>query len=265
MSTTSALLARAHAERPAEWLPDAAFVAHVHAVVGANEADLAAVHAGDLFLACACAHGVPAAVEALDREHLVRVREFAASVDSNPEFVRELTQRLRARLLVAEGDKPARIASYTGRGSLGGWVRVAAVRLARDIARSERAGAARERREDLRPAELDPELGYLKRAYGEAVSRAVQEALESVDGEARALLKMHYVDGLSIEQVGVAFRVSRATSARMLASARATLVASIRERLASTVGVGGDEADSLLAFVRSRLDVSLARALKTSG
>ena len=39
------------------------------------------------------------------------------------------------------------------------------------------------------------------------------------------------VDGLSIEQVGQAFGVSRATSARMLAAARAALVASIRERL----------------------------------
>jgi hypothetical protein len=47
----------------------------------------------------------------------------------------------------------------------------------------------------------------------------------------------------------------------MLAAARSTLVAAIRTELASTVGVRAEEADSLLAFVRSRLDVSLARAL----
>ena len=262
--STDVFLARAHAERPSAWIADAVFLAHARSLV-ASDAELSNLLAGDLFLACACAHGVEAAIVALDKEHLARVREFAASVDSSPEFVRELTQRLRARLLVADGDKPARIASYTGRGSLGGWVRVSAVRLARDISRSERAGAAREQDEDLRPEEIDPELGYLKRAYGEAVSRAVQEALASVEGQTRTLLKMHYVDGLSIDQVGVAFGVSRATSARMLAAARATLVTGIRERLATMVGVGAEEADSLLAFVRSRLDVSLARALKTAG
>jgi hypothetical protein len=72
---------------------------------------------------------------------------------------------------------------------------------------------------------------------------------------------MHYVDGLSIDQVGVAFGKSRATGARMLAGARMTLLRKIREKLVGIVGVREDEADSLLAFVRSRLDVSLSRAL----
>ncbi|MCW5808892.1 MAG: transcriptional regulator, partial [Deltaproteobacteria bacterium] len=193
---------------------------------------------------------------------LSRVREFSASVDSSPEFVAELTQRLRARILVPDGG-PARIATYSGRGSLGGWIRVAAVRLARDIVRGPEGRRAAELREDLEPAVVDPELGYLKQAYGDAVSRAVQDALGGLDGEARALLKMHYVDGLTIDQVGVAFGKSRATSARMLAAARATLLRDIRERLVGTVGVRVEEADSLLAFVRSRLDLSLAAALRT--
>jgi len=252
------LLARAHAERPAAWVEAAAFVAHAR-TFAATDAELAALHAGDLFLAFACANGVDEALRALEREHLIRIREFAASVDSSPAFVQELTQQLRARLLVAEADRPARIASYSGRGSLGGWVRVAAVRLARDIARTDR-NAARPV-DDLDPQAVDPELGYLKRAYGDAVSGAVQAALAGLAGEARTLLKMHYVDGLSIEQVGVAFGKSRATSARMLAAARMTLLASIRERLVGVIGIRADEADSLLAFVRSRLDVSLARAL----
>jgi RNA polymerase sigma-70 factor (ECF subfamily) len=278
--TEQDLLARAHAERPARWVEDAVFVAHARRFAATDE-ERAALHAGDLYLACACAAGVPEALEALEREHLARIREFAASVDSSPEFVKELTQRLRARVLVGggggggvgggggsggsggsgdEGGAAPRIATYSGRGSLGGWIRVAAVRLARDLSRAERAEARK--REDLAPEVVDPELGYLKRAYGEAVSRAVQDALAALDGDARTLLKMHYVDGLSIEQVGVVFGKSRATSARMLASARMTLLASIRERLVGIVGVRADEADSLLAFVRSRLDVSLARALR---
>ena len=222
------LLARAHAERPAGWLDAAVFVAHARSFA-ATDAELAALHAGDLFLACACANGVVDAIRTLEREHFVRIREFAASVDSSPEFVKELSQQLRARLLVAEPDRPARIGTYSGRGSLGGWVRVAAVRLARDISRGDRDAARPV--EELDPDAVDPELGYLKRAYGDAVSRAVQDALAALGGEARTLLKMHYVDGLSIEQVGVAFGKSRATSARMLAAARMTLLSAIRDRL----------------------------------
>ena len=264
----AALLTRAHASRPAAWLADEVFLAHAMAIVAwdseASAArELADLHAGDLFLACACGRGLPDAIQCLEREHIVRVGEFAASVDSNASFVTELTQQLRARLLVSDGTKPARVTTYSGRGSLGGWIRVSAVRLARDLARTER-GAARVREDDeIRPDAVDPELGYMKRAYGDAVSRTIQEALDGLAGEARTLLKMHYVDSLSIEQVGAAFGVSRATSTRMLASARVTLLAAVRERLATVCGVRGDEADSLLAFVRSRIDVSLAKALRT--
>jgi RNA polymerase sigma-70 factor (ECF subfamily) len=250
--TDAELLAHAHAVWPASWVPAATFVAHARSF-GDEVA-----HPSDLYLALACACGVTDALAVLERDHLSRLREFAASVDSTPEFVKELGQRLRARVLVADGDRPARIATYSGRGSLGGWLRVAAIRLARDLSRVEREAARP--REELAPA-LDPELGYLKRAYGGAVSRAITDALAALDGESRALLKMHYVDGLSIDQVGIAFGKSRATGARMLASARMTLVTQIRARLIDAVGVRGDEADSLVAFVRSRLDVSLARAL----
>ena len=254
------LLARAHAERPASWLPDDVFVAHAQSV---SDGELAPLAAGDLYLACACGHGVRDAIDTLEREHLSRIREFAASVTTSPDLVKELAQQLRAKLLLADGDRPPRILTYSGRGSLGGWVRVAAVRLARDLGRSERALArAHEREGNEKLEDIDPELAFLKRTYGPAVRAAMEGALAALDAESRALLKMHYVDGLTIEQVGTAFAKSRATAARMLAGARLSLVAAIRERLVDIVGVRGDEADSLLAFVRSQLDVSLSRLLR---
>ena len=255
------LLARAYAERPRGWVSDDVFLAHARSV--ASEAELAAVHAGDLYLACACAHGVAEAIEVLEREHFSRIREFAASVTTSPELVKELAQQLRAKLLVPDGNTPPRIATYSGRGSLGGWVRVTAVRLARDLGRSERALERAHDRAGAEPLrEIDPELAYLTQTYGNVVNAAFVGALAALDGETRALLKLHYVDGLTIEQVGAAFQKSRATAARMLASARVTLVHRIRERLVGTVGVREDEADSLLAFVRSQLDVSLSRMLR---
>lgn len=265
--TAAGFVARAHAAWPAGWVEPAELVAHAARFV-ATPAELDALHAGDLYLALACARGVPAALAVLEREHLARMREFAASVDRRPAFAAELAQELRARLLVGAPGRPPRIATYSGRGSLGGWVRVAAVRLARDLAHAERrAGgvgdpaAAADADAAIDPHRVDPELGYLKRAYGEAVSAAVAGALADLAGEPRTLLKLHYVDGLSIDQIGVAFGKSRATAARMLAAARLALLAQIRARLVATVGIRVEEADSLLAFVRSRLELSLARAL----
>ena len=253
----AAFVERAHAAHPA-WLDDEAFLAHACSFATTDE-ELGRLDAPDLYLAHACARGVPEAIAVLEHEQFSRIREFAASVTTSPDFIKELTQQLRARLLVADDDRPARILSYSGRGSLGGWVRVSAVRLARDIGRSERAREAAH--DKLEISVLDPELAYLKRAYGSAVSAAIEGALAALEAEPRGLLKMHYVDGLTIEQVGIAYGKSRAISARMLAAARMTLLQDIRARLVGTVGVREDEADSLLAFVRSQLDVSLARAL----
>lgn len=261
-------LARARAERGEEWVDDATLAAHAlahhdgpDAAALAETLDL--LHAGDLKLSLACARGSDAAIAVLEAEHFARVRQFSASVDPSPSFVTELTQQLRARLLLGEGGAAPRIASYSGRGSLGGWIRVAAVRLARDISRGERAIAAtaRNAEKDRVPLAVDPEIGLLKERYGDAVSTAFERALAALEPNKQALLKMHYVDGLSIEQVGAAFGVSRATSARMLADARSTLLERVREQLALSCNVRGEEADSLLAFVRSRIDVSLGRVL----
>ena len=254
----SSLLERARTVHPPSWVEDETFLAHARRFATSDE-ELAQLDAADLYLALACGCGVADAIAVLEREHFSRIREFAASVTTSPDFITELTQQLRTRLLVG-GDSPPRILSYSGRGSLGGWVRVAAVRLARDIGRSETARAAAHDKLDV--ATIDPELAYLKRAYGRAVSDAIEGALAALDAEPRGLLKMHYVDKLTIEQVGIAFGKSRATSARMLAAARMTLLHAIRERLVGTVGVREDEADSLLAFVRSQLDLSLASALR---
>jgi RNA polymerase sigma-70 factor, ECF subfamily len=261
----AALYARARAERTKEWVSEEIFTAY--AAERASSADeVAALHAADLFTACAAARGNAEALAAIESEHLSRVREFAASVDATPQFVAELTQELRARIFVGDGASPPRILAYSGRGSLGAWIRVSTTRLALDQVRARKPTVLRSGLADddaLPPHEVDPELGYLKDAYGEIVNRALADGLAMLEPEARGLLKMHYVDALSIEQVGVAFGVSRATAARMLAAAREKLLENVRVKIAEACGARGTEADSLLALVRSRLDLSLASALRT--
>jgi RNA polymerase sigma-70 factor, ECF subfamily len=251
------LLRRAHAVHPASWVPDRDFVEHAMNHAG-SASELSGLHAADLYLALACARGIRDALQFFEVEHFAHVDDFIARVDSSQAVADEVRQTLRHRLLVSSPEAPARILGYTGRGPIGGWLRVCAVREAQSAKREGRRQTAMP---DLKSDEVDPELAWLKEKYGEAVSDAFKDALASIDPDARTMLRMHYVDGLTIEQVGQVFRVSRATAARMLLKAREALVTQVRERLHADLGVNSMEAHSLLELVRSRIDLSLRRHL----
>src|SRR5687767_7355139 len=82
----SDLLGRAHAVHPESWLSDEDFVEHAvrHASTDAKTcATLRMLHAADLFLALACARGVPAALKVFEEEHFKNVGDFIARIDSS--------------------------------------------------------------------------------------------------------------------------------------------------------------------------------------
>jgi RNA polymerase sigma-70 factor, ECF subfamily len=284
------LVARAHGVHPASWLRAADFIQHARAVQAAVQeeeddedgenaqqpAALAAIihslHADDLYVALAGARGVTAAIERIEKEHFSNVADFIARIDPDPTLADEVRQTLRHRLFVAsEEGTPPRLLTYSGRGPLGGWIRVCAVREAQALRRAgsrQRAllsananDAAGGDNSDLSSDQVDPELAIMKDRYGDAVSAAFKKALEELDQDHRTMLRMHYVDGLTIEQVGAAYRVSRATAARMLLKARDALVESVRAEMHVEMGVSSREAESILALVRSRIDLSLKRHL----
>src|SRR5207245_2776368 len=95
------------------------FVEHL-AAQGASE--LEAIHAADLWLACACARGVPSAAEELERAFFGELDRAVASLDSSASFADDVRQAIRERLYVrASGTLPG-IATYTGEGPLSGWL-----------------------------------------------------------------------------------------------------------------------------------------------
>src|SRR4051812_49199600 len=136
------------------------------------EAALRAVNATDLYLACACAHGDPAALAAFDEHCLTAVDRTLARLDLDADMVGELKQRLRRVLLVSEHGPP-RIVSFAGRGALRSWVRVLAVHEAWAALRARgRQPAPDDRLAELASAGATPELEYLKRTYRSDFERA---------------------------------------------------------------------------------------------
>ena len=85
---------------------------------------------------------------------------------------------------------------------------------------------------------------------------AFVHTLEALGSDERNVLRLHYLDGLTLEEVGATYRVSRATAARWLAQAREKILAETRSRLKQTLGVREDELDSLVGLAASRLSLS---------
>ncbi len=223
--------------------------------------------ASDLYLAAACLAGDAAALAALDREVLGTARGAIAAIDASPAFVDEALQRLRASLIV--GDGAPRLASYRGRGSLRAWVGVAGARAALMMRRSQLR--AREvpldDDDDAWTGALagittnDPELELVKRAYSNAFTTALRDAAAALEARERAVLRMSFVDALSIDEIGGVYAVHRATAARWIQRACETLFAETRKLLVERLALSGTELDRMTALVRSQLDVSLSQLL----
>ncbi len=224
---------------------------------------LASIAVADLAIAAACAAQEPTAHAAFD-SILTEVDAAGASTRATKDQIDEVKQLLRVQLLVATEDKPPGIVGYKGKGPLRGWVRITATReLIRHIKKAARDIPSDRQLEDALGANADdPVLEQLKGEYRAQFATALREAIAQLDAEDRTLLRQQIVDKLSIDEVGAAYGVHRATAARWLARSRGALVAATRTRLAAQLSIPVDEIDSVIRLVQSRLDASVVRYLR---
>ncbi len=263
--TLRSLIEQAGQAYPALRFAPEAFLRHLAARLPASGdvgALLASLRPGELLLAFACGQGDPAAFATLDAEVLSRVSEWFPREDAT--VLAEVRQRLRQRLLLAEGRSPPKITTFSGRGTLAQWARVIASRLAIDL---HREGSENLPLEEVPPeAEVfvggDPELSFIRARYQEEFRQAFQEALGALTPKERNLLRLHHVDNLSVDSVGTMYQTSRSTAARWIAQARERLLECTRAALSKRLASNPSEVDSLLGLLRSHLDVSLHRLLK---
>jgi RNA polymerase sigma-70 factor (ECF subfamily) len=251
----------ARTEWPDVVLTETAFMGHLGERL-ADEPDpvsaLRSTRAADLYLACACARGDERAVAALERRFMPEVDAHLASTAVVRGFEDEVKQRLRERLLVAEGAQAPRIAGYGGRGPLGAWICVAAARIALNLRRDERLAGQEDRDPQvLADGRVDPEIAYLKARYGAEVEEALRQAMATLDARQANLLRMHFVEGVTATAIARMYRTTRRTIHRWVADARAKVLQETRRLLAERLHLGGAEFESLFGFVESRIDVSI--------
>jgi RNA polymerase sigma-70 factor (ECF subfamily) len=209
----------------------------------------------DLFLACACLERVPGAHDAFDRQLLTQLPQLLTRLRQGPGFIDEVAQLLREKLFVGPS---ARVADYSGKGSLLAWLRVVAVRVAIDLLRARGAEpASLEHEPELLAAGQGPELEALRNRYRPLFKQAFAESLATLTAEQRTLLRLHYLDGLNMEELGKLFKVNRSSIFRRLGNCSEALLSGMRVRLGQQLGLDSAEFRSLADAIRSDLDLSL--------
>lgn len=222
------------------------------------DAEADTLRAADVYLAIACVARLPAALEVFERDLAPVIPQALGRLDLTAAQRQDIGQQVRHKLLYAD---PPRVARYAGRGGLDAWVRVVAIRAGHDALRRARKEVLEDddaRLVDAHVEYADAELAFLKHRYRETLQEAMRAAFAALDPKARNLLRYSYVDGLNVDALGRLHGVHRATAARWVASARASLLQEARRELRARLGVDSAELDSVVRLLQSQLDVSLS-------
>jgi RNA polymerase sigma-70 factor, ECF subfamily len=265
MTLTTSLVAQCLAAGRAAWpgltitADDLASQLGRHDDVAASTSGIAVPeHAADMYLACACAAGERAAIRVFEERFLNPTLTYLRARRSvGPAAEQELRQVILTRLFVREQGGTPRIASYRGQAPLLGWLRTVASRAAVDLARQQHPDGFASEAEvgDLRSQSPDPELDYLKRLYRSELGRAFADTLAALPPREASFLRLHYLDGLTMESIASTLRISRRTVHRCITRSRREILQKTRALLSQRLDISQSEFDTIMDLVRSQLEL----------
>jgi RNA polymerase sigma-70 factor (ECF subfamily) len=212
-------------------------------------------HVDDLYLAFACAEGVPAAITALERERIAQIPLLVARLESSAETAAEVQQLVREHLLVAPRGRKLRIANYSGRGTLLGWIRAIAINFLRRLRR--RAARLPPVAYSELVADIDPEIALIRAQHKRDFEQGLHSAIACLSPFERALIKMHLIDGLTIDELGTIHGVHRSTAARWLVKLKQRLLGDVLRIVGTRLRLDEHEVEERLALVFNQIDPCL--------
>jgi RNA polymerase sigma-70 factor (ECF subfamily) len=220
------------------------------------------LHLAELALAQACAMGREAAWERFLNLHRVSLIHTAAAITGSVTLGEELADSLYAELYglrERDGLRRSPLASYTGRGSLAGWLRTTLVQRFRD-----------HHRRTYRETPLDSVDGPAPAAPAESVAAettaltgAVGRTLMELEPEDRFLLVAYYLDRQTLLQIARTLNVHEATISRRLKR----LIVGLRKQLLRNLCAGGlsrAAAEEALGADPRDIEINLRALLQTS-
>jgi RNA polymerase sigma-70 factor (ECF subfamily) len=233
------------------------------------EAYLAHLRADELCLAIACERGDEAAWRDFETGYRHGMLQAARALTKDEAESDDLVQSLYGDLYGVRTDGEERLskfAHYSGRGSLGGWLRAvvyqAFIDRKRQTARFEQVEEADEferlaaRAPHLlgppgtRPDEIADER------LREATEAAIRQAFDALESRDRLLLYHYYFDDLTLREIGRLMGVHEATISRWLQRAQRRARRKTEEVLQRTYGLRRAEvAECLQLAARAEIDV----------
>lgn len=258
LAALDALLTAARDAWPKIAITPSRFIEHLALHVKTREA-LAAVHAGDLYLACGVCANDRAAIAYFEEHFMARVPDYVLRVRVGRDVVDEVQQKLREQLMMGSEGKRPKLEEYSGKGALGGWLRVTAVRTALNHLRA--AGPAQQELGDELSLAADPELAYVKEHAHDLFADAFKRVLAGLDESGRTILRLHYIDGLTMDQLARLYKTPRSTIARRVAEARQQILEATEALLRDERRLSPSALASVIRLGKSRLEVTITRLL----
>jgi len=251
---------------------------------GASSESIAAfldgLQADDLCLIVACERGESAAWDDLVQRFTPTVRSAARSASSNEDGAEDLAQSIWAELyglrVRADGTPASKLAYYSGRGSLAGWLRAVVAQLAVDHHRKQSRTVLTEDDSDfdrlardgddgkelfLSSVPASPEQAISRKLAGAEMQEALACAISKLDDEDRLLVRLYYFDGLRLREAGAVLGVHEATASRRLTKTHNELRRQVESILIEEKGWSKPETKAAFAEIALHLEADLESML----
>jgi len=222
----------------------------------------------DLYLACGCARGDPAALALFRERYVNKLLETLPGSTWPRALVEDVLQDVQLSMLVAKPGEPPRITQYSGGASLLMYVRIAAVHELRK--RAPKAAPEpdcdwQRLADEILPAKDDPELQVLVRRYLPEIQAAVADAVQSFEPVEQTLIKLSVVDGLSTVKLAALHGVNQSTMWRRLERIKEELNEKVHALLKQRLKLSPRDLESMVNALRSSLHLSLSQIFKKRG
>ena len=233
------------------------------------------LQADDLCLIIACERGDENAWNDLVERFTATVRSAARSASSNEDAAEDLAQSIWAELYGLrtrkDGAPASKLAYYSGRGSLAGWLRAVVGQLAVDTFRKQSRLVQTEEDTDLDRLAHDASLGEgqailagiptpeesMSNRFAQAdMQQALNTAVQELAAEDRLLVKLYYFDNLRLREAGAVLGVHEATASRRLTRIQTDLRKRVAKILIDERGWTQTETEKSFAEVAQHLDIA---------
>ena len=237
------------------------------------------IRADEFCLVLACERGDERAWEDLVKSFDSTVRSAARKICSNSEDAEDLASSIWAELhglrTDADGNRKSKLAYYSGRGSLAGWLRAIVSQLAVDEHRKNaKFVQIEETREFENLAEEssnnsnndglvthsdNPEKILTDKQTGGDVTDALTAAIGSLEAEDRLVLKLYYFDDLKLKEIAAMFGYHEATASRKVVRIQNEIRKLVEKHLRERHGWSDGEVKRYLADTAASLGIGLEK------